>query len=147
MVDGAGSGAVGRVRTTRQAGLIEAELRGADGFRSAHQLFTQLRGHGETIGLSTVYRYLNLLVGQGRADVISTVDGEARFRLCGSSRDGVVDVGHHHHLVCRVCGRSVEVTGPAVEAWAVQVAERAGYTDITHTVEVFGRCPEHRSIR
>jgi Fur family ferric uptake transcriptional regulator len=45
-----------------------------------------------------------------------------------------------------VCGRSVEVSGPEVEAWADQVARQAGYTEITHTLEVFGLCPEHSRV-
>ena len=46
-------------------------------------------------------------------------------------------------FVCRVCGRSVEVDGPEVEAWAELVAEKHGYTEISHTVELFGRCAKH----
>ncbi len=69
-------------------------------------------------------------------DVVHGDDGEAHFRACAAT-------GHHHHLVCRVCGLSVEVDGPEVEEWAAAVAERAGFTEVTHTVEVFGRCPQH----
>ena len=49
---------------------------------------------------------------------------------------------HHHHLTCRNCGRSVEVEGRAVEQWAEKVAAEAGFTDVDHTVELFGLCPE-----
>jgi len=140
--------APGRVRNTRQAGVIEAALREADGFRTAQQLFARLRERGESIGLTTVYRYLNLLAEQDRADVVRSGDGEAQYRLCGPADDsggsgGVENREHHHHVVCRVCGRSVEVSGPEVETWAQQVATAAGYTDISHTLEVFGLCPQH----
>lgn len=137
----------GRVRNTRQAAAIEEVLREQDGFRSAQQLYAAIAAGGDKVGLTTVYRYLNTLADQGRADVVHTADGEAQFRLCGgdastpTSGSGVV--GHHHHVVCRVCGRSVEVSGPEVEAWAERVATAAGYTEITHTLEVFGLCPEH----
>jgi len=144
--------APGRVRNTRQAGVIEGALREADGFRTAQQLFARLRERGESIGLTTVYRYLNLLAEQDRADVVRSGDGESQYRLCGPANGGGDSGGdtgggenraHHHHVVCRVCGRSVEVSGPEVEAWAQQVATAAGYTDISHTLEVFGLCPEH----
>lgn len=138
----------GRVRATRQAAAIEEVLRGQDGFRSAQELFAVLRARGDRVGLTTVYRYLNLLAEQGRADVVSHPDGEAQFRLCGTGatpagRPVGRSAGHHHHLVCRRCGRSVEVVGPQVEDWAEQVASAHGYTEVTHTVEVFGLCPEH----
>jgi Fur family ferric uptake transcriptional regulator len=141
--EGPHSGAVsGRLRNTRQAASVEAVLREADGFRTAQDLFAELRGRGDRIGLTTVYRHLNMLAEQGSADVVHTAEGEAQFRLCGQAQvDG--EPGHHHHLVCRVCGRSVEVSGPEVEAWADRVAAAAGYTEISHTLEVFGLCPEH----
>jgi Fur family ferric uptake transcriptional regulator len=47
----------------------------------------------------------------------------------------------HHHLVCRSCGGTVEVLGPAVESWADRIAAEQGYTDVSHTLEIFGTCP------
>lgn len=134
--------APGRQRNTRQAQAIEAALGAADGFRTAQELFTVIRGDGMRIGLTTVYRHLSLLADTHRADVVLNGDGEAQYRLCGPHSVAGADA-HHHHLVCRECGRSVEVSGPEVEAWAEGVATAAGYTSITHTVELFGLCPEH----
>ncbi len=122
-------------------------MRASDGFRTAQELYAELRDRGDRIGLTTVYRHLNLLAEQGRADVVHRADGESQFRLCGTPEQqtpaGQPQEGHHHHVVCRDCGRSVEVSGPEVEAWAERVAQAAGYTEITHTLEVFGLCPEH----
>ena len=133
--------AAGRTRTTRQSAAIEDALREADGFRTAQELFDQVRGSGQKVGLTTVYRHLNLLAELGRADVVHRSDGEAQFRLCGTHAEPAEE--HHHHVVCRVCGRSEQVSAPEVEDWAERVARAAGYTDISHTVEVFGLCPEH----
>jgi Fur family ferric uptake transcriptional regulator len=44
---------------------------------------------------------------------------------------------HHHHLVCRVCGK-VEVEGPAVEKWAEAIAAEHGFVNMAHAVEIFG---------
>jgi Fur family ferric uptake transcriptional regulator len=120
-------------------------LREADGFRTAQQLHADLKRRGEAIGLTTVYRHLNLLVEAGTIDAVHGADGESRFRLCGSrSPSGAAEpLGHHHHVVCRTCGRAVEVEGPEIEVWALAVAEAAGFTDITHTLEIFGLCPQH----
>lgn len=134
--------ATGRARTTRQARAIEALLGEADGFRTAQDLYAELRRRGERVGLTTVYRHLNLLAEVGRADVVSTGDGESQFKLCGVG-DTKKKSEHHHHVVCRACGRSVEVSGPEVEDWATRVAAAAGFTDVSHTVEVFGLCSEH----
>ena len=131
----------GRARNSRQADAIESVLRAAEGFLTAQQVFDTVRATGDRIGLTTVYRHVNLLAAHGRADVVHSADGESQFRLCGDG--GTAEAEHHHHVVCRVCGRSVEVSAPEVEAWAERVATAAGYTEISHTLEVFGMCPEH----
>lgn len=127
-------------RNTRQGAAVEAVLAAADGFRTAQQVFAAAVSGGHRIGLTTVYRHLNVLADSGRVDVVHREDGEAQFRLCGTAAG---DGRHHHHVVCRICGRSEEALGPEVEAWAARVAASAGYTEATHTVEVFGLCPQH----
>ncbi|MFF3570786.1 Fur family transcriptional regulator [Nocardia jiangxiensis] len=122
------------VRSTRQRSAIAALLSDTEEFRSAQDLHDELRRRGEGIGLTTVYRTLQSLADAGVVDVLRTDTGESVYRQCSQ--------GHHHHLVCRHCGRTVEVEGPTVEAWAQTVARQHGFTDISHTMEVFGTCCE-----
>lgn len=122
------------VRSTRQRSAITAMLEDITEFRSAQELHDELRRRGETIGLTTVYRTLQSLADADAVDVLRTDTGEAIYRRCSS--------GHHHHLVCRECGFTVEVDGPAVETWAKSVAAEHGFTAASHTVEVFGLCAE-----
>ena len=128
-------------RMTRQGGAVREALRSLDGFRSAQDVYAALRSDGDSVGLATVYRHLRGLADAGEVDVISRPGGEMTYRLCGESAAGG-PAHHHHHLVCRVCGRAVEVEGRAVESWATQVASQEGFVEIDHTVEVFGVCPE-----
>lgn len=114
---------------------VRAALAYSEGFRSAQDIYADLRSSGSKIGLTTVYRALQSLSESGDVDSLRTDDGESVYRACAST-------GHHHHLVCRSCGRTVEVSGPAVERWAQTVAGRHGFTDVTHTVEVFGTCSD-----
>ena len=120
-------------RPTRQRTAVLELLDEQDTFRSAQDIFTEMRSDGAKIGLTTVYRALQALNDDGRVDVLRTDEGEAVYRACAS---GV----HHHHLVCRRCGRTVEVAGPDVERWAESIGAEYGFADITHTVEVFGTC-------
>ncbi len=122
------------VRSTRQRHAIAELLGTVDEFRSAQELHDALRADGQSIGLTTVYRNLQALADAGEVDVLRTDSGEARFRRCSTD--------HHHHLVCRDCGTAVEVQADAVEDWARDVADRFGFRDITHTVEVFGTCAD-----
>ena len=123
------------VRTTRQRTAVADVLSRVDGFRSAPDLHDLLRHEGASVGLTTVYRHLQALSEAGQVDVLRTDDGEAVYRRCPTD-------AHHHHLVCRTCGRSVEVEGPEVEAWASSIAAQHGFTDVSHTVEVFGTCAD-----
>lgn len=115
---------------------VRRALSDTDGFRSAQDIYAGLRASGSKIGLTTVYRALQALSDSGEVDVLRTDEGEAIYRACRTGQ-------HHHHLVCRVCGRTVEVEGPAVERWAETVGAEHGFRDVTHTVEVFGTCPDH----
>lgn len=119
-------------RPTRQQSAVAAALGHAEDFVSAQDLHARMRAAGNPIGLATVYRSLAALAADGRLDVLRTDDGEAVYRQCSTD--------HHHHLVCRVCGRTVEVAGPAVESWADVTAREHGFRDVRHTVEIVGTC-------
>lgn len=121
-------------RPTRQRAAVTETLSEIDDFTSAQSLHERLRTKGASVGLATVYRTLQTMASDGEVDVLRTDEGEAVYRRCST--------GHHHHLVCRGCGRTVEVEGPAVERWAARVAQDHGFTDVEHTVELFGRCAE-----
>lgn len=121
-------------RATKQRAAVAKLLDQLDDFRSAQEIHEQLRQRGEGIGLTTVYRTLQSLADAGEVDVLRTDSGEAIYRHCSSH--------HHHHLVCRVCGRTVEVEGPTVESWARRVADEHGFSEVSHTVEIFGTCAD-----
>ncbi|WCN80292.1 Fur family transcriptional regulator [Micromonospora sp. LH3U1] len=121
------------LRNTRQRSAVSALLAEMEGFHSAQDLHAMLRQRGERVGLTTVYRTLQGLADAGEIDVMRPPGGEHLYRRCSE--------GHHHHLVCRACGRTVEVAGPAVESWADRVAAQHGYADVSHTLEIFGTCP------
>ena len=123
-------------RNTRQRAAILETLSRQEDFRSAQQIHEQMRSDGETVGLATVYRNLQALSRSGRLDVLVAGDGESLYRQCE-------DTGHHHHLVCRECGRTVEFFAPKLEASMTAIAQEHGFTEVDHTLEVFGLCTEH----
>ena len=101
-------------------------------FASAQSVYQLLRKDGESTGLATVYRTLQKAAARNTVDVLRKDDGEALYRLC--------ETGHHHHLVCTNCGKTVEVEGSAVEKWANTVAKNNGFRKVSHVVELFGLC-------
>ena len=120
-------------RNTRQRSEILDALDRADGFRSAQELHHELVARDARVGLTTVYRTLQALVTTGEVDSLLNEAGEAIYRLCGHE-------GHHHHLVCRDCGRAVEIASDEIESWASKTARKHGFTRVTHTAELYGLC-------
>jgi len=124
-------------RTTRQGQAVLSVVGRTDSFRSAQDIHAQLRADGEAVGLTTVYRHLALLTEEGQLDALQTAEGELVYRRCLSGH-------HHHHVVCRRCGRGSEVELPGLERWAESTAADLGYSEVTHTVEIFGVCADCR---
>ena len=126
----AGTGSA--VRSTRQRTAVTELMEELQEFRRAQEVHDLLRRRGERIGLATVYRSLQVLASAGKVDVLRTPDGETSYRRCSR--------GHHHHLVCRSCGRTVEFDMQSVEKVADEVARENGFTDVSHSLEIFGTC-------
>ncbi|KQW52448.1 Fur family transcriptional regulator [Nocardioides sp. Root1257] len=124
------------LRPTRQRLAVMEAMASFGDFRSAQDIHELLGERGEQVGLATVYRTLQRLADAGEVDVLRTEDGEAIYRRCSDS--------HHHHLVCRSCGATVEVEGPTVERWTSSIAAEHGYADVSHALEIFGTCPRCR---
>jgi Fur family ferric uptake transcriptional regulator len=123
------------VRSTRQKRALSAVLAETDRFRSAQELHSALRQRGERVGLTTVYQQLRALAAVGQIDSLRAENGELLYRHCDTDQ-------HHHHLVCRVCGRTVEVEDTVVRRWAEMVAADAGFVDVAHHLEFSGTCAD-----
>lgn len=120
-------------RNTWQREAVRDALGSSAGFVSAQSLHASLKDAGSTVGLATVYRALADLATEGEADSLQQ-DGESLYRACTPGT-------HHHHLICRSCGETVEIAADEVEEWAQAVAARHGYSRPQHVVDVFGLCP------
>ena len=122
-------------RNTWQRDAVREALDGTDRFVGAQSLHSTLRAAGSSIGLATVYRALADLAIEGEADSLQSDQGESLYRACTRGQ-------HHHHLICRSCGRAGEIEATEVESWAHRVAAENGFTAPSHVVDVFGVCGE-----
>jgi Fur family transcriptional regulator, ferric uptake regulator len=119
--------------TTKAQRAVLGVLGTAGRFLSAQDIHVRLRQDGSTVGLTSVYRALQSLADEGSLDVLRSGSGETTFRRCDS------DV-HHHHLVCRVCGATVEVEAPGLERWLSGLGRAHSFIVDSHTLEVVGIC-------
>ena len=123
----------GTSRNTRQRTEILNLLDDTNDFQSAQRVYQALRDRGTPVGLTTIYRTLQMLAEADEVDTMRLDNGEQLYRRCSRPT-------HHHHLVCRDCGATVEIAGPALERWAEKVATENGYVDVSHTLDIFGTC-------
>lgn len=119
-------------RQTWQRAAVRDLMESTEEFRTAQQVHDLLRQQGAKVGLATVYRALQSMAEADEVDVLRTPEGEAAYRSCSK--------GHHHHLVCRSCGYSIEIHPEALEHWASDIAREHGFTDAGHELEIFGLC-------
>ncbi|HOC12856.1 MAG TPA: transcriptional repressor [Propionicimonas sp.] len=121
-------------RQTRQRAEIRQAAEALATFATAQEIHDQLRHQGSGVGLATVYRTLQSMAASGELDAIRTPDGQTAYRTCSP--------GHHHHLICRSCGRTVEVALPSIEKLVGGIAAQHSFTKLDHELEFYGICAE-----
>lgn len=115
-------------RKTEQRAAIVTALQHSDRALTAQELHDDLRD----VGLATVYRNLGRLAEDGEIDAIRRPNGETAYRACGA--------GHHHHLICRECGRVVELHDCSLDDWSRKIAKKHGFVGVEHQAELLGTC-------
>jgi len=103
---------------------------------SAQEIFDRLRGARRPVGIASVYRTLDTLADLRLVKRIDAGDGIARYEP--SPPDG----DHHHHLVCRDCGKVEAFSDPRLERALDRVADGVGYAVEEHEVVLTGACSD-----
>ena len=106
------------------------------GHHTADELWGFLKKEHPDIGIATVYRTMKLFLDAGIVKELN-IDATARYELAAE--------GHHDQLVCTVCGKTVEITSPAIEKEQEAIAKKHGFELTDHTLLLLGRCGECRS--
>ncbi len=101
---------------------------------SADEVAEIVRAEIGAISLQSVYDALAVLVAEGLLRRIQPAGSPARFE------DRVGD--NHHHLICRVCGRVVDVDCAVGSAPCLSAADDKGYEIEEADVAYWGRCPD-----
>jgi Fur family transcriptional regulator, ferric uptake regulator len=102
---------------------------------SAQAIHDRLRETDRAVGLASVYRALDVLTGLKLVHRID-VDGTACYEPADPSGD------HHHHAICRHCGRMSAFEDPELERLIDDLGRRLGYEVDAHDVVLRGACPD-----
>ena len=134
-----------RMTVPRQAILdvlsrTSKHLSAEDVYMAVHKIYPN-------VGLTTVYRTLELLVQMGLVFKFDFGDGRARYELS----EGPKGARHHHHLVCTTCGRVVDYTDFIDEEVELLSKTEKGLSNkfnfkiTNHLIQFYGLCDKCRS--
>lgn len=118
-------------RLTNQRRVIAHELEDSRHL-SAEEIYDRVKEEHPDMGLSTVYRTLDLLT---ELDVVRKEDfGEGYFRY------ELATERVHHHARCEECGQVIEFNEELMEYLALQVERETGFVTGWHEITLHGRC-------
>jgi Fur family ferric uptake transcriptional regulator len=103
---------------------------------SAQEIFDSLRRAQRPVGIASVYRALETLADLRLLKRIDAGDGVARYEPAQPDGD------HHHHLVCRDCGKVEAFSDARLERAIDKIADGLGYAVEEHEVVLTGACAE-----
>ena len=126
-------------RVTSQRLAVAAALSSSPRQVTAQELWERMRPRHRRLGRATVFRTMKLLTDLNILCRVLLEDGALHYRL--STR------GHHHHLVCRDCGRVEDFSKCDVEPLVRELARATDYEIEGHWLEVYGRCETCRLLK
>ncbi len=119
--------------------LIYQELSNASSLLSPLEIYQGLLKKRKRIGLTSIYRSLDLFESLGIVFKIANGSG-VKYKRC-ELKD------HHHHIICKACGNVVELSFCDISDWSKKVAESTGYLVIDHPLNFLGFCRTCRSLQ
>jgi len=133
-------GAGFRLTIPRQA-ILDVFSRASEHL-SAEDIYLKIHKNYPNVGLTTIYRTLDLLVEMGLLFKFDFGDGRARFELS----QGPKGIRHHHHLVCSSCGRVIDYTDfiddeiELLNQIEKGLTEKFNFKITNHLIQFYGLC-------
>ena len=122
------------LRWTPQRKLILKVFLQLEGHVAIADLHKKIRSEDPTIGIATLYRTMKLLI-DARLVEMHTFNERTTY-------ERIYQVNHHDHLICQICGKTVEFEHPLIEKYQIEVCEHHGFDLKSHKMELFGFCNE-----
>jgi Fur family ferric uptake transcriptional regulator len=124
-------------RLTPQRLMILAAIESSDEHISAEEIYAGVTARYPNVNISTVYRTLELLKKLGMVYEIDLGEGRVRYHAEAS--------GHHHHLVCRGCGRVIDIKESTLSSLRdILLRDYSFRAELKH-VGIFGLCEKCRN--
>ena len=108
---------------------------------SAKEIYASLHRSHPSLGLSTVYRTLDLLARMGIVTKIAIGDGQSRYEFKSREKNE-----HHHHLICTNCGKIINYSEflddelGLVKRTEERLSKKYNFVIQDHNIEFLGIC-------
>ena len=119
-------------RLTRPRRAVAELISAHDGHFTASELEDSARRRRLGISRATLFRALELLIELGAVERVDLPSGEHAYVPCATA--------HHHHVICRRCGRTADVEDCGVAEAVAEIGRRSGFAIESHRLELFGLC-------
>ncbi len=129
-----------KMNTTAQRLRIAEAFFNLPGHHTLEEFYQHMQKLDPSIGQTTVYRTLKLLVAAGLASEIHLTDSVAHYEIVNAGT-------HHDHLMCVNCNKIVEIYDPEIEKMQRSIAEANDYTLIGHYHVLYGLCRDCREAQ
>jgi len=127
-----------KLRLSHPRFLIYQELSSAEAPLGPQELYQCLLKKRRRIGLTSIYRSLDLFESLGIVFKI-TSGSTVKYMLCELK-------GHHHHIICKGCGNVAEMSFCDISKWSKKVMESTGYQVTDHQLNFYGFCKTCKPI-
>jgi Fur family ferric uptake transcriptional regulator len=125
-----------KLRMSHPRLLIYQELSDAGSPVSPQELYHSLLHQHRKIGLTSIYRCLDLFESMGM--VFKIINGSnVKYKLCQME-------DHHHHIICKACGDVEELNFCDIADWSEKVVKSTGYEVTDHQLSFYGFCKSCR---
>jgi Fur family ferric uptake transcriptional regulator len=122
-----------KLKRTSQRDLILEVFLETEDHLSVEELYELVKRRDSSVGFTTVYRTVRLLVDAKLAREVNFNDGRTRY-------EHEYKHDHHDHLICTECDALIEFFSPEIERLQEEIAGKYGFAMMDHSHRIFGQC-------
>ena len=126
--------------TNQRLLVLEVLADHRDTHMTAEDIYDLVKEDYPEIGLATIYRTLQLLLNMQLVDRINLDDGCIRYEIGGQLNGELKH--HHHHLICKTCGKVLPFRHDLLDDLERQIEEETGFHVLDHELKFYGQCKE-----
>ena len=131
--------------TNQRILVLEVLSEYKDRHMTAEDIYELVKEDYPEIGLATIYRTLQLLLEMQLVDRINLDEGFVRYEI-GEALEGKNEgKHHHHHLICKTCGKILPFKDDLLDELERHIEEEAGFHVLDHELKFYGQCRECRN--